>query len=293
MSYDQAARERAEIDAALTRPIDDAIVRGAGRATGGELIAVDFSPESIDRLRRMQPAGYRPTPDEERRAAAKAAAMTPEAIRVNRRRMLLAKAGVEPPPDPPGVPVDVWTPRKAWERVTTAATWKDAARPGSDGGPSREAMRELDAWMRSGTQPTVAILGNVGTGKTVCAWWVLACAGGRLLRLGDVGRNARWDALREEAMTSTATIVLNDVEPAGDDFRLRDALKTFAEIVQARHEEGRRTILTSNQPRHDCKVNGHDLVGLSTMFGARFVDRLDGEGLVIAMRGQSLRGRRS
>ena len=293
MSYDQTARERAEIDAAIARPVDDAIVRGTGRGTGGELIAVDFSPESIDRLRRMQPAGHRPTPEEERRAAAKDAALTPEAIRVNRRRALLTKAGVEPPPDPPGVPADVWTPRKAWERVTAAATWRDAARSGPDGGASREAMQALDAWLRSGTQPTVAILGNVGTGKTVAAWWVLACTGGRLLRLGDVGRNARWDALREEAMTTTGTVVLNDVEPAGDDFRLRDALKTFAEIVQARHEEGRRTILTSNQPRQDCEVKGQAIVGLATMFGARFVDRLDGEGLVIAMRGQSLRGRRS
>jgi hypothetical protein len=242
----RAARERRE---ALRESAEKA------RANG-----VEVSADLEAFLARLQAAA---PPD-----AAERAAEYEERRRRDDRVERLRSAGIRQPASD--------TPQEAaFLRVVAATTPVEAAVANHPG--SVKAMRAVAGWLERGAaKPTVLLSGPTGRGKTVAAWYALATYGGVYLRCGDVEPTDRWAELRVRAARSRLLVV--------DDLTERLTAwqaAQLADVIERRHDEGLRTLLTSNLP--EAKVEA--------VLGARVVSRL-GQGAVIEVEGADLRSGR-
>lgn len=242
------ARERAELEAADVEPRGR---KAKPQETGGELIRVDFG-SSLSRLQRMQAArgaAFEPRPDEVRRAAE---LDDPDVRRVAQRRARLIMAGLSEPADGSDQ-------RAAWERVLRAKTHREAARPGRR--DSLEAMATVARWQPRRT--TMVLLGPPGTGKTVASWAALAALRdgerGIYAQAADAASFARWDEVLRRA-EGCRLVVLNE---AGEHLDAR-CWGLVAALINCRHDEGQRTLVTTNLKRAD----------LLSSLGSRTVDRV-------------------
>lgn len=194
-----------------------------------------------------------------------------EAERVERRRERLREAGV---PTPRG-----GTPQHAaWERVTRAACAEQAAYPGHDG--SARAMRAVDRWLQPGARSTVIFVGDPGAGKTVAAWYALACEGGLYLPAREIAPTRAWDDTLPRAARA-GLLVINDLHERMSAW----AWASVAQLVEDRHDAGKRTLITSN-------LTGARLMS-ADMLGARVASRVgphsSGQGAILKIDGGDLR----
>lgn len=199
------------------------------------------------------------------------------------RRARLREAGVYDPRD--GTPQ-----AEAWARVVHARSPEEAACPGHHG--SLLAMRTIASWLDPTTRhariSTIVLSGDPGTGKTVAAWYAIANAGGCLLGAGDVAPTNAWEELRARAVR-TPLLVINDVSERMTTW----AISAVAELIETRHDPGRRTLITTNLPERDVTTrDGVRRRGIRSLLGTRVDSRL-AQGVVIPVTGADLRGRRA
>ena len=106
-----------------------------------------------------------------------------------------------------------------------------------------------DGWPANGEGRTLLLLGDAGCGKTWAAGAVLAQSGGVFLRAADLSRPMA-DDVRRRVLYHGGVVVVDDLgtEHLGES---QYALSVVDELVTARHDAGRSTLLTSNLPA-DC-----------------------------------------
>lgn len=144
-----------------------------------------------------------------------------------------------------------------------------------------DALRGVRGWLQSSERWCI-LVGPVGTGKSVAASWAVA----RVLETGRwalmttaarVGRLSTWDDAGElDRLERADLLVVDDVgaEAANDHARV-----TLRSLLDARHDRGNRTILTTN------------LVGgqLSKWLGERITDRIKSSFVRVVTSGASMR----
>lgn len=152
--------------------------------------------------------------------------------------------------------------------------------------PGREtpALMRARKWMSNADSWALVLCGGVGTGKTTAAYWTMAEA----MRKGStvatrhaaqLGKSPSYaEALRELArLKKVGLLVLDDV---GAQAMSSHGEGLLWELLDARYEARRRTVLTTN-------VAGPKL---SERLGERAVDRLRDGGVIYDMTGASMRG---
>jgi DNA replication protein DnaC len=137
------------------------------------------------------------------------------------------------------------------------------------------AVLALREWLRSEHQ-WCTIVGPTGTGKTVALKGVLTRYNQMVVRAVDLVRNVYENPREREQMLRCAVLAVDDVGAEGDGEGARRALY---DVLDSRHEERRRTIITSN-------LSGEALVA---HLGVRLVDRIRHNNIPIRLEGKSLR----
>lgn len=190
-----------------------------------------------------------------------------ERERRDSRRERLRDAGVPTPR--PGTPQS-----EAWDRVVRARSVDAVAAPGHAG--SREAIRAVIGWQKPGDPRSILVLaGAPGTGKTVATWLALANEGGVYLPAGDVAPTQRWDDARARAKRA-GLLVVNDAHERMTAW----AWGALSELVESRHDVGKRTLLTANLSAS----------ALIAAMGPRVASRLGGaQGAVVTIAGPDMR----
>lgn len=191
----------------------------------------------METLARLKAKHDAMTPEERDRESAEAVAREAaraEKARIEHRAARLRAAVKEPERGTPQY--------DAWVRVVRARSAKEAAAPGHEG--SLAAMEGVASWLATPRRSTLVLAGPVGRGKTCAAWFALAEHGGVLVAPVDVKPIPSWDALHRAAR-GASLLVVNDVTE-----RLKGwAAEQLAEIIEERHDEGLRTLITTNQQR--------------------------------------------
>lgn len=144
-----------------------------------------------------------------------------------------------------------------------------------------DALRGVRGWLQ-GPDRWCILVGPVGTGKSVAARWAVAQVldtGRRALltTAARVGRLSTWDDAGElDRLERADLLAVDDVgaEAANDHARV-----TLRSLLDARHDRGNRTILTTN------------LVGgqLSKWLGERITDRIKASFVRVVTSGASMR----
>jgi DNA replication protein DnaC len=126
----------------------------------------------------------------------------------------------------------------------------------------------------------VALVGPTGVGKTWASYWLAARVPGSLLVwASDVQVGRAWDDLRERAMSAdTRLVVVNDLTERA--MRTAWRAEHVADVIERRHDIGRRTLVTAN-------LDGAEV---EAALGDRVASRL-AEGVVIECVGDDLRRR--
>lgn len=132
-----------------------------------------------------------------------------------------------------------------------------------------------------GDRPVLALLGNIGRGKTVAAAWLLAAEGGAYIQAEDLCRlqSARFGPERAEylRLLRLRTLVVDEVGTEEDAER---AKATLHDVIDRRM--ARRTLLLGNV----------DAKGLRARMDPRTVDRINVCGVLRELAGSSMRGGR-
>lgn len=141
------------------------------------------------------------------------------------------------------------------------------------------AWKAVDAWLAS---PTAFLIlrGGKGTGKTVATLAAIGRIGGSLLTSLEMARawkqeHAEAQQLRASAIGSRL-LVIDDLGTEPD--RASGAV-AFQELVN-RRQGGVRTIITTNLSREQ----------MTTAYDERTIDRLRHGGVMVSLRGESMRG---
>lgn len=173
-----------------------------------------------------------------------------------------------------------------------AVTGEDLGRLVADQLEDTIALRKVRAWheVASGRRPSrsgrpmrfLALLGPMGTGKTVAAAYVIAERGGMYVTADEVRRayvseheQARDARRRLEAI---GVVVVDDV---GTERNADDTRHALYELVNRRQRGRQATILTGNMTRQD----------FTTRYDARMLDRIEHQGAIVEITGESLRRR--
>jgi hypothetical protein len=142
---------------------------------------------------------------------------------------------------------------------------------------------------------TLTLRGPTGSGKTWAAVWAIACEGGYWLAADECTADAeRWHDIADRARDA-GLLVVNDI---GSERGVDWQVGRLAPLVCRRHDEGRRTIITTNLvPRvADLPERARDKGAHLTVehrYGDRLADRMTDArwSKSVACVGASLRGR--
>lgn len=144
-----------------------------------------------------------------------------------------------------------------------------------------DALRGVRGWLQ-GSERWCLLVGPVGTGKSVAARWAVAQVfeTGRwalMTSAARLGRLSTWDDAGElDRLECADLLVVDDVGTEGYNNHAR---VTVSALLDARHDRGNRTILTTN------------LVGgqLSRWLGERITDRIKASFALVVTSGTSMR----
>jgi DNA replication protein DnaC len=145
-----------------------------------------------------------------------------------------------------------------------------------------QALQMAGAWLNQ-PKPWLVLLGAPGTGKSVAAAWALR----RCFENGDTvaWQSAATIATRaggfngEELATRLRGVDVLAVDDLGAEHDSDWGRSVLREVLQSRHDDGLRTIVTSNL--FGAEFRGH--------IGTRLADRVRGQCLAAELRGKSLR----
>lgn len=148
---------------------------------------------------------------------------------------------------------------------------------------STTALKHVSRWLNS-DERFLVLCGGKGTGKTVAGAWAALECGGEVVPSSQLGK--RIDPWRHELedgarrlRMSLPLIVLDDLgTESKSDGRFAEA---FFELIDQRQAEGK-TMITSNLTRD----------GLRERYDARVLDRIEHQGRIVEVAGESLRGKR-
>ena len=145
------------------------------------------------------------------------------------------------------------------------------------------ALKVTDGWPANGEGKTLLLLGDAGCGKTWAAGAVLAQSGGVFLRAADLSRPMP-DDVRRRTLYHGGVVVVDDLgtEHLGES---QYALSVVDELVTARHDAGRATLLTSNLAA-DCD---RQTVRCGRCVRDRYGERLWSRARVVEVGGEDLR----
>lgn len=163
----------------------------------------------------------------------------------------------------------------------------------ADGAEDTEALLAVKAWLADSSKTWLVLCGTKGAGKTVAATWAVREAiktgsDGAFRRMTEVLKLSGFDSGASEFdfLKRVDMLVLDD---AGTETLSDWARAQLHEIVDARHEAYRRTILTSNLM---WRAKGASGEGLEQRLGERIVDRITQAGTVRQVGGLSMRRQR-
>lgn len=147
-----------------------------------------------------------------------------------------------------------------------------------------QALNAVRRWLK-GKRTWCVLLGRPGVGKTVAAVWALreALSDGHTAafrRTGAVSRLSQFDAGADE-MRRLSRVQLLVLDDYGTEHASEYAKAQLYQLLDTRHEERLRTVLTTNLSREQFRAHAGD----------RLVDRIAGDGLVVELNGVSLRRR--
>lgn len=137
-------------------------------------------------------------------------------------------------------------------------------------------------WLATG-RTWLLLAGDVGTGKSVAAVWAaleVARQGGTVAfrRAAEVARLSGFDAGADELahLKRVTILVLDDL---GTECTTEWGQSILHELLDARHDDRRRTVVTSNLKRADARAR----------LGDRLSDRVQQDGRVVWLEGSSHR----
>ncbi len=131
-------------------------------------------------------------------------------------------------------------------------------------------------------ETTLVLGGPQGTGKTVAAVWALGeIAGGRFIKAVDLARVDAYNREENEALMMPPLLVIDDL---GTEYADRKGflLSLIDALIDGRHANYRRTIMTTNMPASVFKER----------YGERIADRIRESGQFFGVSGESMRGKR-
>ena len=148
------------------------------------------------------------------------------------------------------------------------------------------ALKVTDGWPAAGEGKTLLLLGDAGCGKTWAAGAVLAQSGGVFLRASDLSRPMP-DDVRRRTLYHGGVVVVDDLgtEHLGES---QYALSVVDELVTARHDAGRATLLTSNLLADCARVT----MRCGRCVRDRYGERLWSRARVVEVGGEDLRATR-
>lgn len=144
-----------------------------------------------------------------------------------------------------------------------------------------DALRGVRGWLE-GSERWCILVGPVGTGKSVAARWAVdrvveTGRWGLMTTAARVGRLSTWeDAGELDRLERADLLVVDDVGAEADNGHARVTLRS---LLDARHDRGLRTIMTTNL------VGGH----LSKWLGERITDRIKASFVRVVTSGASMR----
>lgn len=145
------------------------------------------------------------------------------------------------------------------------------------------ALPQVRVWW-AGRATWCAVLGSKGIGKTTSAAWcaLQALDAGqsvRYRRMGEIARLSSFDEGRVELdnLKRVGFLVVDDV---GTEKWTEYAMGLVFDLFDTRHSNRRRTFVASNL----------DVGSLAARLGDRLADRVQADGVIVELRGASLRG---
>lgn len=145
-----------------------------------------------------------------------------------------------------------------------------------------EAMGVVRRWLPESGLSWLVLCGAKGTGKSVAATWavreVIRTGGSAAFRrASELAKLSAFDegARELERLKHVHLLVLDDF---GTELLTDFAKAQMHEVLDHRHENHERTILTSNLPWFAASLRGVAQPGLSTRLGERLVDRIEQAG---------------
>lgn len=158
-----------------------------------------------------------------------------------------------------------------------------------------EALAATKRWLAQPGLCWLVLCGPKGTGKSVAATWAVrevirSGSDGAFRRVSEVTRLSGFDAgaVEMEHLKRVAILVLDDF---GTELLNDYAKQQLHELLDYRHENYARTIITSNLHWYPTKA---DSVGLIGRLGERLADRItqSGGGMLKLITGESFRQRK-
>lgn len=147
---------------------------------------------------------------------------------------------------------------------------------------STQALQVAQRWLTGSFPSILALVGDVGTGKTVAASWALARMLGRYVTAEEWTRryaSHHWrDADWCEAQRRTGLLVLDDL---GTESQAPPAKAAIFDLINRRMTGAYKTIITGNLSRAD----------LLSLYDARTVSRLHESCVIVDIRGDDMRKR--
>jgi DNA replication protein DnaC len=139
-----------------------------------------------------------------------------------------------------------------------------------------QALEAAHAWERSG-ETLLLLLGPPGTGKTTAAAWLCRKLG-RFVAAADMARMSAYAADGVASLEQGKLLVIDDigVEYADAKGLFRSQLDA---VVSSRFGDRRRTVLTGNIGLPEWRER----------YGARLLDRAREDGVIVQIKGQSMR----
>lgn len=164
----------------------------------------------------------------------------------------------------------------------SAAGVGERTREAAEAATDTPALLAARQWLGSG-HTWLLLAGDVGTGKSVAAAWALleATRSGQTVafrRAAEVARLSGFDEGAEELarLKRVGLLVLDDL---GTECATGWGQSILHELLDTRHEDKRRTVLTSNLKRTDARAR----------LGDRLSDRIQQDGRVVWLEGKSQR----
>jgi DNA replication protein DnaC len=143
---------------------------------------------------------------------------------------------------------------------------------------STPALEAVERWL-AGPEQWLLLVGRPGTGKTVALRHALERRSDAYVRAVDLVGAVLSDARAERRIVQAQVLALDDVGREGTS---EAAKRVLFSVLDARHESGRRTALSSNL--------GAD--ALRAHLGEALADRVRSSCKAVALGGESMRGGR-